>query len=330
MIAADYKGGPRESIEEKNLQIIAAPLTSPLTGFLTEIHRTLKEWDPRLVIASSDSHFGYLGSLLAKKLRVPFVFDLYHNYEDFGSNRVPGMKLLYNKALQAAQLVVCDSESLAEKVRARSRQIHVAPQATDAEVFRPLHQSSCRELLGLEGADPILAYVGNIDSRFDRDAVTGALSSLAESGLKSKLLIAGPGLDKKTMASPHVHYLGRLPQERIPAVICSADLCLIPYARTTLAETCNPCKLSEYIACNRPIVASNISNISNYLPKSGHRCYEPGDTDSLVHAISLQLQDPIIEERDTALLWEDVGAVYLQQIEKLLYRGHFMKTIERA
>ena len=317
VVAADYKSMKSTHLQEPNLHIVAAPFFKPWAGFGAKIRESVKANPPDIVIASCDSHFGYIGMRLAQKLNVPFVFDLYHNYEDFGSNRVPGMRWMYRKALSNAALVVCDSERLAERIGTYSQNTHIAPQATDNTVFRALDRDDCCEKLGLDKNHRNLVYVGNVDSRFDENTLIRTVELLAESGHQPRLIIAGPGLSDLHSNHPLVHYLGRLPQEKIPLVIGCADLCLIPYRRTLLAETCNPCKLSEYIACGRPIIASNISNIAEYLPRSGYLCYEPENVDSLLASISAQLARPILEEQGTALLWENVGAEYLIELEKL-------------
>lgn len=46
-------------------------------------------------------------------------------------------------------------------------------------------------------------------------------------------------------------------------LIAASDLCLIPYARTPL-DNCNPCKLAEYLACGRPVLAADVSDMPSY------------------------------------------------------------------
>lgn len=324
VIAADYRGLSLETLIEPNLRFIAAPLLPLRTGFTKQIQATIAQQRPDIVIASCDSHLGFMGLRLARRLGVPFVFDLYHNYEDFLGNRIPGMRRMYDSALDGADLVVCDSEALAALVEQRCRTIHIAQQGTDGSIFLPLNRDHSRQALDLpfEKDHQLLAYVGSIDSRFDGDTILAALGAISDDGRQLSLLIAGQGIDRRMRNHHRIHYLGRLPQAKIPLVIASADLCLIPYKRTRLAETCNPCKLSEYIACSRAIVASDVSNISRYLPKSGHLCYEPGNVSSLLNSITRQLTAPVIEDRGTALLWKNVGEEYLSALERMYVKRH--------
>jgi glycosyltransferase involved in cell wall biosynthesis len=113
---------------------------------------------------------------------------------------------------------------------------------------------------------------------------------------------------------PFIDYLGALPQERIPTVINACDVMCIPYRVTELASTCNPCKLSEYIFCGVPVVASAISNVLDYLPVSRERCYTPGNAQALADRIMQQLNDPLPEPPDDSLTWETIGKRYLKAL----------------
>ncbi|RLQ22213.1 glycosyltransferase [Seongchinamella sediminis] len=317
VLAMDYGVGQPAVVAEDNLTLESYPLFTLRNNFVTALRRQLDTFRPDTIVASGDSHIGYLGARVARRLGIPFVFDLYHNYEDFGSNRILGMKWMYNRALESAALVVCDSEKLAGLVASRCARTLVAEQAVDSGIFYPRDKAECQRELGLPDGSRYLVYIGSINDRFDRDAVLAAMDSLSGQGVETTLLVAGPGLDSVTSAHPRVKYLGRLPHEKMPVVIGAGDVCLIPYAATALAETCHPCKLSEYIACERPIVASRVSNILDYLSLSSGLTYVPGDGDGLAYSLEQQLRDPIIEHNESALKWENIAARYLAHLLNL-------------
>jgi glycosyltransferase involved in cell wall biosynthesis len=227
------------------------------------------------------------------------------------------MKWMHRQALDRASLVVCDSEPLADLVAHRCEKTLIAQQGTDRSVFRPMDKVQCRIELGLNLSETLLTYIGGINHRFDRDAVIYALDELGKAGLDARLVVAGPNLDSVIAAHPRISYLGKLPQSEIPKVIASADVCLIPYTSTALADSCNPCKLSEYIACKRPIVSSAVSNISDYLPKSGHLCYPPGDGEKLMISIRDQIRNPVLEDLESALTWGFLGDKYLLELDQI-------------
>jgi glycosyltransferase involved in cell wall biosynthesis len=171
--------------------------------------------------------------------------------------------------------------------------------------------------LGIDQGKSVLVYVGSIDSRFDITCVFKALDNLTSQGIDVQFLIAGTGKDNPRLQHPKITHLGMLEQAQVPLVIGSADVCLIPYRSTALSETCNPCKLSEYIACQRPIVSSRVSNIADYLPKSGHLCYKPGNDIQLSDSIVSQLSNCVIESRQQVITWERIADEYLVELKRI-------------
>lgn len=313
----DYRNYHKEHVIEGNLTLNSHPVFSFRENFFCALKPQLSKRRPDIIIASCDSHIGYVAARIAENLSIPFAFDLYHNYEDFGSNRIPGMKWMYHQALYRAALVVCDSEPLMRLVANRCKRLFVAQQATDKSVFYPMNKEQCRKDLGLSTSETLLAYIGSVNQRFDRDTVLEALDGLSKAGINARLVIAGAQIDTITEKHPMTEYLGKLNQKDVPKVIASADVCLIPYKSTALANTCNPCKLSEYIACERPIIASAVSNIHEYLPRSKNLCYTPGNAEELLKSILNQIRNPVLEDPDSALTWNTIGDKYLFELERL-------------
>ena len=57
---------------------------------------------------------------------------------------------------------------------------------------------------------------------------------------------------------PNVHWLGRVPVGDVPLAIAGMDICLLPYERNEWTRNIDSLKLYEYLACGRPVVASNV------------------------------------------------------------------------
>jgi len=317
VIAADYLSFHNSVHDIDGMICHSLGFPSLLADFLMRVRGIARNTRPDIVIASGDSHIGYIGLRLARKSGVPFVFDLYHHYADFGSNRIPGMKSMYYRALQDADLVVCDSLPLQHKVAPRARRTMIAAQGTDPAQFRSLDKATCRQQLALDPDATYIGYTGALDSRFDYDCLTSAMESIIDRGRPLRLLVAGPNIARYDLDRDYIDYLGTLPQERIPQVINACDVMCIPYRNTELASTCNPCKLSEYIYCGLPLVASSISNITQYLPVSAERCYTPGEPAALAAAIVRQLDDPLPEPPDSSLTWQAIGQHYLDALSGL-------------
>src|SRR3569623_353790 len=111
-----------------------------LLGYPRRILRQLRAFAPDVLIGASDMPHVVLGRWLARRLGVPFVADLYDNFESFGLARVPGLTTMYRRAVRDADLVSCTSTTLASHVREayRARGLVIAlPSTVDRECFRP-------------------------------------------------------------------------------------------------------------------------------------------------------------------------------------------------
>ena len=94
--ALDYRHpmAERHVLEEVIFKTLpATPLQ--LASSLRQIHGVFRSDSPDIVVASGDSHIGFLGLQLAHILGAPFVFDVYDYYPAFSGNCIPGMRMLF-------------------------------------------------------------------------------------------------------------------------------------------------------------------------------------------------------------------------------------------
>jgi glycosyltransferase involved in cell wall biosynthesis len=62
----------------------------------------------------------------------------------------------------------------------------------------------------------------------------------------------------------NVHFLGRLPYEKIPQLCAFFDVCLLQWKMSEWIECCNPLKMFEYMASGKPIVSVPIKESMQY------------------------------------------------------------------
>jgi len=108
---------------------------------------------------------------------------------------------------------------------------------------------------------PRIGLVGQIDHRVDQ----ALLAALARSHREWSIVLIGrvkEGTDVSALvAEPNVHFVPFQPYDALPAVLRALDVCLVPYLRTVLTHSCNPAKIYEYIAADRPVVATPLDGI---------------------------------------------------------------------
>lgn len=113
--AIDYRNPKPESISAAGVTFRTAPATpARLPGLIPKLYRAIRATRPDILIASGDSHVGYIGLRIARRLGVRFVFDVYDYYPAFPGNRIPGMKAMFRATVGNANRVLCASEPLRE------------------------------------------------------------------------------------------------------------------------------------------------------------------------------------------------------------------------
>ena len=65
---------------------------------------------------------------------------MYDDYTVFGTNKIPGMKTLFYKAVENADLVITSSEPLRKKLDSFNKNILVIENGFDPDLFRPMSQ----------------------------------------------------------------------------------------------------------------------------------------------------------------------------------------------
>jgi UDP-galactopyranose mutase len=162
--------------------------------------------------------------------------------------------------LQQADVVFTGGPSLYRAKQGRHPNVHLFPSSVDAEHFG-------QGLNGLPEPEdqaclprPRLGYFGVVDERIDRPL----LAHLAASHPEWHVIMIGPvvKIAPATLPqAPNLHYLGARSYETLPAYLTGWDVCLLPFARNAATRFISPTKTLEYMAAERPIVSTPITDV---------------------------------------------------------------------
>ena len=283
--------------------------------------RRMRDFAPDVIVGASDIPHVVLGRWLAKRLGVPFVADLYDNFEGFGQARIPGFVPALRPAVRNADLVLTTSEPLREFVvdtyRARGEVIAM-PSTIDRAVFHPRDKAAARAALGLP-ADALLFGTAGGLSRYKGIAHLYDAWALLEARVPNlHLVLAGPheaGLPPP--AGDRVHSLGPMPHERVAQVFAALDVGAICILDTPFGRYCFPQKAYEMLACRLPVVAADIGAMPHLFRDSPECLYRSGNAADLADKIEAQLTrrriaDVAIED------WSEVIAAIEPRIRRLV------------
>lgn len=267
-----------------------------MAGYPHHLLKRLRAFSPDIVIAASDIPHVVLGAWLARKLKCPFVADLYDNFEGFGQARIPGMVMLLRRAVRGADLVLTTSEPLRELVvdtyRARG-EVVAMPSTVDKSVFHPRNKSDCRKALGLPLDAVLIGTAGGLLGSRGIGTVYAAWQHLASQRDDVHLVLAGPAdAHCPPPSDERVHYLGMLPHAHTAKLFSALDVGVIYLRDTPFGRYCFPQKAYEMLACDLPIVATAIGVMPHLLAATPEYLYREGDVDDLVRALTARLAQP--------------------------------------
>ena len=154
----------------------------------------------------------------------------------------------------------------------------------------------------LEFKKPYIAFVGVMDDRKDGvNILIEAFYKTAKDYPKLKLyLIGGWNYDtpshleriKELRLEDRIKWVGEYPRDTIPSIICNAKLLVLPRPDSKQAQGGFPTKLGEYLATGRPVCATTVGEIPEYLEdKKSVFFAKPGSVTSFVNAMSNALKN---------------------------------------
>jgi glycosyltransferase involved in cell wall biosynthesis len=301
VVALDYRHytGETRCLEGVNFMALpAAPLVLPLLPLRLMARLLGARYDA--VIASGDSHLGYLGLLFARRLRARFAFDVYDYYPVFAGNRLPGMKAMFAAAARAADLLLCASLPLMQRLQPVNPRQILIENGVDRSLFRPLPELPERT----PGTGPVIGYFGSITPSRG-PLLIEACRRLRQQFPGLRLLLAGVRTDV-ALDEPWIDYRGALAQQALPDLIAACDVLAVPYASTPFNDMSGACKIAEYLACAKPIVATRIAGHEAVLGGDARGLCEQ-DPEDMARAIARQLQAPEVLPFPDSLDWAAVA-----------------------
>jgi glycosyltransferase involved in cell wall biosynthesis len=315
--AIDYRNTTIEELRESGLAFRSIPASSFLNILALPfiLYRNALAAKPDIIIASGDSHIGFLAFLIARILQIPFVFDVYDYYPVFRGNRIPGMKSMFYAAVKGADLVLCASTSLGAKMSISNNKTLVVENGVDTTIFHPIDMREARDVLGLVIDGLYIGYFGTIDASRGPILIE-AVEKMRKERPELKLLLAGEVKDIVLSESWIIHY-GNVPQSQIPSLINACDVVTIPYARTPFNDYCGACKIAEYLACCRPVVATRVSDHACTFADAPFSLCEP-TPESMAEALRWQLLGRECVAFPQHLSWEAIGAKLHNSLQTLL------------
>jgi len=262
-----------------------------------------KRWD--VVYTRQISTFPALYRL-CRTFGVPVLCEvngfLLENYQTGGASawKLRMVESMEAAIMQASSAVIVPYAALKRRMvqhyRLTDDKVMVVENGVDPDRFHPLTKRDCRAALGLKQDAVYVGYVGSFDFYHDMKTIFNSYQGLID-GISREvhLLMVGEGSRKVEMEAladtleiaPFVHFVGAVPNARVPEYInaCDVMLALQPKARLQEMGEAGFLKTREYLACEVPVVLSHIKGEPYPFPEGACAYIEPESPGALVEAV---------------------------------------------
>lgn len=254
----------------------------------------LEAFEPDIVIAGSDIPHVALGALLSRRLKRPFVADLYDNFESFGQARLPGMVWALRAAVRSAALVTTTSDALRDLIIERYRHsgpVVSMPSTIDVSIFHPRDRSTSRQELGLSPDVPLIGTAGALHPDKGIPLLLEAWERIRDIRPDVRLVLAGPRSPSLPLPSDNrIDYVGLLDHASVAKLFCALDVGVICVPDTPFGRHSFPQKAYEMLACDLPAVASRVGAMQSLFESAPECLHHPGDAADMATRILQQLE----------------------------------------
>jgi glycosyltransferase involved in cell wall biosynthesis len=213
-------------------------------------------------------------------------------FDDFTMTRVDAIIAVTR---EIKEVLVKRHESIGEK-------IHVVYNGVDTDRFCCSNDKSgvekLRRELGIRPDDLVVGYVGRLLLWQGVDYLVQSAPLIIRQFPSVKFLIVGSGdmekeLARMAQASGVSHsfiFVGKVPHQEVPKFINACDLC-VSLKRRKFKSGFSPIKLYEYLACERPVIASDAAGFDVL---ETYKCgfgIDPAEPEQVARAIITLLQN---------------------------------------
>ena len=164
------------------------------------------------------------------------------------------------RLMDHADLVFTGGPSLFRSKKNLHEEVYCFPSSVDVSHFQP-GSSPLQEAADQTHIPPVrLGFFGVLDERLD----VNLLAELGRQRPHWQIILVGPVVKinhSDLPALPNLHYLGPRSYAQLPSYVRGWDVCLMPFAMNESTRFISPTKVLEYMAAERPIVSTPITDV---------------------------------------------------------------------
>ncbi len=260
-----------------------------------------------IIHAASNHENGLPALLAARRLGIPFSYEMRGLWELTRASRIPGYEnsagFLRGLELEGfvaskADRVFAISEQLAQFAQQRwnipADRFDLLPNCVNPDRFTPSDPQSI--------IPNTIGYAGSLMSYEGLDTLVDAVDMLLKQGVNVRVNIVGDGESRSQLEeqvsrlglSDSIRFLGRVSPESAREIIGRCALVCIPRKPYKVCEIVPPIKLVEALAMSKPVVVPDLPVFRDETEKgSVGWFFRAGDATDLARVIKSVLADPV-------------------------------------
>jgi glycosyltransferase involved in cell wall biosynthesis len=320
LFVPDARGEPSEEVSIRMVKMETFRLK---TGFLLTlvfnvmvVFHLLKQFSKKRidVVYTRQAMFEFIPLFFLKRLGVRYIAEV--NGIDSEQKRLYRMaewKIRLTECLHGICYGLTDSivtvtdeirEYLSDRYPGTREKTYVVPNGANVEVSIPIpKEDACLEL----DLNPLYTYVVFVGSLKKWHGVENAILLVEKLNRHNRdrsirLIVVGEGPEEENLRNMvsrkgldrEVMFEGKVTHSRVFYYIGAATVCLALFDRERNDRTgLSPLKIFEYMACGRPVVATDVGNVRSIIER--HKCgliVEPGNIDSMSQAVMKLVRNP--------------------------------------
>jgi len=289
----DYTKKESRIIKRKGIRYIIKP-ASFISSLLFEksLKKLIKKEKYNVIVAATDPLIGILGYRLSKKFNIPLIYDLQDNFESYDSYKLPFVRNLDKKVLKNADIVITVSTSLKKYIsKIRKKSIFVIQNGVDLNLFKAMNKKNARKKLKLPLKSKIIVFIGHLEKLKGGKILLDAFRMIREKYPDTFLLLSGKIEKNMNIKQKKLIYKEFPERQEVVLGINASDAAVLPNPVNNFTKYCFPYKLIEYMACNVPIVATDVGDVSLILRKYKGSLCKPNNVDDLAVKIISKLKN---------------------------------------
>lgn len=313
-----------------------------------ELFKKFLELKPAIVVAASNHLTGLPALIAARKLGIPFIYEVRGFWEITRISREPEFEHteFYKRLCELESLVATNAEHvftlttpMQEELVSRGvdiERITILPNSCDPSRFEPVPRNTeLAHNLDIPGHIPVIGYIGTFVQYEGLEHLAEACGLLKQRGVEFRLLIVGNEntagesqgaigeeiefIAKKYKFEDWLIMTGRIPHEEVEAYYSLIDIAPFPRKPQPVTEMVSPMKPLEAAAMKKAIVVSSVKALTDMI-KDGENglVYEKGDIENLsdkLHSLIIN-EDLRSELGNNARLWVENDRTWEKTAEK--------------